>query len=75
MNDASAGFEESGGDEWLRILGQVLSAVRESDDAFRPVAGDPSGVALGKVAVRYGRVVAVGSLGVVCCGMAAVRFL
>ena len=75
MEDASDGFEGSGGVEWVRILGQVLSAIRESNDAFRPVAGDPAGVALGKCAVRYGSLAAVVSLGVVVCGVAAVQCL
>jgi hypothetical protein len=73
MDGASS--EESGGVEWLRILGQVLSAVPQLYDEFRPVAGDPARKALGKKAVRYGSVVAVGSLGVVVCGMAAVQCL
>jgi hypothetical protein len=76
MDDATSDrFEESGAVKWLRILGQLLSAVREHYDGYRPVAGDPAGVALGKNVVRYGSVVTVGSLGVVVGGMAAVHCL
>jgi hypothetical protein len=73
VDDASIDrFKESGVVEPLRMAGQVLSAARHLYDVFRPVAGDPVGVALGKAAVRYGSVVTVGGVGVVACGTAAV---
>lgn len=74
MNTGSnAGDDESGGLEWLRILGQVLSAVPHLYAEYRPEAGDPAGKVFGKNAVRYGSLVVVGGLGSVVCGMTMVR--